>query len=291
MIFGKRIGDYELIGKINKGGMAEIHKARHIGNETVYAIRIMLPGISMTSRNIKQFLGGADVAKRLSHPNIVEIVDIVLDKELPYVVMEYVDGNNLKHCLLHREPIITEGPLDILMQVACGLQYLHGNKIIHRDIKPENILVSSEGNVKIADFSLAVRKDKDQLVSRAISGSRSYIAPERVLQGRYDERADIYSLGITAYELLTGRLPYLGKSDQEVLSKHVNERVRPKPICRFNPSVPRELEEIVMTCVQTNPAHRYPDVGLIIRDLEGVQLRSDSARDRGTLFPEAQDEQ
>jgi serine/threonine protein kinase len=291
MSFGKRIGDYELIGEINKGGMAEIHKARHRGNGTVCAIRIMLPGISRTYKNIKQFMGGAQAVAGLSHPNIMAILEIVLEKEMPYVVMEYVDGNNLKHCLLRHEPIVTQDPVGVLMQAACGLQHLHSNRVLHRDIKPENILVSTEGKVKIADFSLAVRKDKDQLVSRAISGSRSYIAPERVLQEKYDERADIYSLGITAYEVLTGHLPYSGKSDQEVLSKHVSRRVRPRPIRRFNPSVPLDLEKIVMTCIQKDPVGRYPDLGLLIRDLEGVQSWPRRAPDPETPFAEAKEEQ
>ncbi len=291
MDFGKRIGEYELVGKINEGGMAEIHKARHRGNGHVYALRIMLPGISGTSRNIKRFVRGAEVARGLDHPNIVRVFDIVLDREMPYVVMEFVEGNNLKHCLLHREKIVGSDPLSILMQVACGLRHIHSNKIIHRDIKPENILVSREGEIKIADFSLAVRKDRDQLVARAISGSRSYIAPEMVLHERYDERADIYSMGITAYELLTGRLPYSGKTDQEVLSKHVSLRVRPAPIRRFNREVPEALERIVMTCIQKDPARRYPDVGLFIRDLEAIQLWSECSPKRGTLASEPEDEQ
>lgn len=272
MSFGKTIGEYELIGKINRGGMAEIHKARHRGNGNVYALRIMLPGISKTPRNIRRFVSGASITRLLDHPNIVRVLDIVLDKEMPYVVMEYVDGNNLKHCLLRHEPMVAEKPLEILLQVARGLQYLHSNRIIHRDIKPENILISKEMAVKIGDFSLAVRKDKEQLVSRVISGSRSYIAPERVLHEKYDERADIYSMGITAYELLTGHVPYSGTSDQEVLSKHVSQLVRPEPIRRFNLSVPRELEDIVMRCIQKDPADRYPDIGLVIRDLETVTL-------------------
>lgn len=291
MNFGKRIGDYELIGKINEGGMAEIHKALHRGNGNVCALRIMLPGTSGTSRNIKQFVGGAEALIGLNHPNIVRILDIALDREMPYVLMEYVEGNNLKHCLLHHDQIVVDDPLDVLMQVARGLQYLHSNKIIHRDIKPENILVSNEKEVKIADFSLAVRKDKEQLASRSISGSRSYIAPEMVLHERYDERVDIYSLGITAYELLTGRPPYSGRSDQEVLSKHVSRRVRPKPIRRFNRRVPRTLEKIVMTCIQKDPARRYPDVGLFIRDMEEIQLLSKPSLERRRLVPEAPEEQ
>ncbi len=291
MSFGKRIGDYELLGKINEGGIAEIHKARHVGNGNVYALRVMLPAISRTARNTKLFVGGAEVARGLNHPNIVRVFDVALDKEMPYVVMEYVEGNNLKQCLLRREGNVADDPLDILMQIARGLRYLHSNKVIHRDIKPENILVSKRWEVKIADFSLAVRKDKERLFSRAISGSRSYIAPEMVLHERYDERADIYSMGITAYELLAGRLPYSGKSDQEVLSKHVNRRLRPKPIHRFNRCVPRALEKIVMTCIQKDPDHRYPDIGLFIRDIEGIQLSSKRSRERGTVVPEAEDEQ
>jgi len=290
MSFGKTVGDYELLGKINEGGMAEIHKSRHRGDDNVFALRIMLPGIPRTSRNVRRFVGGAEVVKGLLHPNIVGILEIVLDREMPYVVMEYVEGNNLKQCLLRREAIVTQNPLEILMQVARGLQFLHSNKVIHRDIKPENILVSIAGQVKIADFSLAVRKDKDLLVSRAICGSRSYIAPERVLHGRYDERADIYSLGITAYELLTGHPPYSGKSDQEVLSKHVSQWVHPRPISQFAPAVPPELEETVMNCIQKDPDRRYPDVGLLIRDLEEIQSRSRPSADRARPFLEAQDE-
>jgi len=272
MSFGKIVGEYELVGKINKGGMAEIHKACHRGNGMVYALRIMLPGVTKTARNIKRFLGGADIVRSLDHPNIVRVFDIVLDKEMPYVVMEYVDGNNLKHHLLHHSPMVAEKPLEILLQVARGIQFLHKNRVLHRDIKPENILISAEMEVKIADFSLAVRKDKELLASRIISGSRSYIAPERILHKRYDERADIYSMGITAYELLTGHLPYTGTSDQEVLHKHVSPWIRPPAIRRFNPSVPRELEDIVVKCIHKDPADRYPDASLVIRDLEGVSF-------------------
>lgn len=286
MSFGKIIGDYELLGRINKGGIAEIHKARHRGNGSVHALRIMLPEISKTSTNVKRFLGGAEIVRPLDHPNIVRVLDVVLHREMPYVVMEYVEGNNLKHCLVHHDAIVCERPLDILMQTARGIHYLHKNRIIHRDIKPENILISDRGEVKIADFSLAIRKDKEHLVSRVISGSRSYIAPERVLQWRYDERVDIYSMGITAYELLTGQLPYSGASDQEVLSKHVSHRVRPKAIRSLNPSVPRELEEVVMGCIRKDPARRYPDLGLVIRDLEKVELRSKRSRQSRTGFSE-----
>jgi serine/threonine protein kinase len=274
MSFGKVIGDYELVGKINKGGIAEIHKARHRGNGSVYALRIMLPEIVKTSRNIRLFLGGAEIVREVNHPNIVRVLDVLLDKEMPCVVMEYVEGNNLKHYLVHNDPVVTEKPFEILMQLACGIQHLHASRILHRDIKPENILISEKMEVKIADFSLAVRIGKGPLISKVICGSKSYIAPERILLSRYDERADIYSMGITAYELLTGRLPYTGASDQEVLYKHVNPHVRPPAIRRLNPSVPAELERIVLTCMRKDPARRYPDVGLIIRDLEKARLSS-----------------
>ena len=270
MSFGKIIGDYELIGKINKGGIAEIHKARHRGNGTLYALRIMLPQIPKTARNVRLFVGGAEIVKSLDHPNLVKVLDVVLSKEMPYVVMEYVEGNNLKHCLIHHDSRVQEGAVDILMRIAQGLHFLHTCHILHRDIKPENILISDRTDVKIADFSLAVRKGKDQVSSRSISGSRSYIAPERILLKRYDERSDIYSFGITAYELLTGRVPYAGTTDQEVLSKHVSRWVRPQSVRRWNPSVPRQLEEIVMACMRKDPAERYPHVGLVIRDLEQV---------------------
>jgi serine/threonine protein kinase len=271
MSFGKRVGNYELLGKINEGGMAEIHKARGCGDGALYAIRIMLPGVSRTARSIRRFVHGGEIVRGLDHPNIVKVLDIAVDRDTPYIVMEYVDGSNLKHCLLHHDRRVIGRPVDILMQVARGLQYLHSNKIIHRDIKPENILLSGKGEAKIGDFSLAVRKDRQWLVSRDISGSRSYIAPERILHRRYDERVDIYSMGAMAYELLTGGPPYSGGSDAEILFKHVSGRVRPRAIRRLNPSVPRALAQIVMTCIEKDPSRRYPDVGLLIRDLETIQ--------------------
>ena len=270
MTFGKMIGDYELIGKINKGGIAEIHKARHRGNGAVYAVRIMLPQIPKTARNIRLFAGGAEIVKPLEHPNIVKVLDVVLTKEMPYVVMEYVEGNNLKHCETHHDSRVKNAAMDILMQIAQGLHFLHSHSILHRDIKPENILVSDRTEVKIADFSLAVQKGQGPVSSRSISGSRSYIAPERVLLKRYDERCDIYSFGITAYELLAGRLPYGGSTDQEILSKHVSRWVRPQSLRRWNPSVPRQLEEVIMACMEKDPAERYPHVSLVIRDLQRV---------------------
>ncbi len=269
-MYGRVVGDYELIEKINQGGMAVIYKARSKKTSEIFALRIMLPGLEKSSRNIRNFSNGARIALKCDHPNIVKVFDVNLKEENPHIVLEFVNGENLKARLLRNDSYVRQYPLSILIAVAEALQYIHSKKIIHRDIKPENILISQGGQAKIADFSLAIEKKREYILSKILCGSPSYIAPERILRKKYDERTDIYSLGITSYELLTRRLPYSGRTDQEILRKHVDRKYKPISIRELNPSVSEKLENIVMRSIEKDPEKRYPDIGLFLRDLKRI---------------------
>ena len=156
----------------------------------------------------------------------------------------------------------------VIYVLADALNAIHSKGVIHHDVKPENILVSNEGVVKLTDFSLAVRMRKDYISSKRISGSPSYLAPEIIRHKAYDERVDIYSLGITAYELLTGQLPYVGQSPQETLAKHVSRFVHAAPIRKLNPDVPVKVVAAVEKAMEKSRRRRYPHVSLFVRDLK-----------------------
>ena len=272
-MFGKVIGDFELLKLINRGGMAELFKARRRSDGEVFALRLMLEDIAPTPKSIRDFMHGCEIAAELEHPNIIKIIEIISDPERPYVVLEFVDGDNLKQAILKRDAFVMSHPLHILIEIAEGVNYLHSRNIIHRDIKPENIIISNgRPMVKIVDFGLSIQKKQEPVVTRSISGSPSYLAPEIILEKKYSETTDIYSMGVTAYELLTGRLPYEGRTEQEILEKHVDLTLQPRPIRDLNPTVSEKLERIVMKLLEKNPQQRYPDVSLFIRDFKAITI-------------------
>ena len=273
-MYGKIIGDFELIQLINRGGMAEIYKARRRSDGNLFAIRLMITENVSASRIVKEFVNACHIPANLDHPNILKVIEIRDELPQPYAVLEFVEGDNLKQAILKREDIVVNNPLLILAGIAEGINYLHGMNVIHRDIKPENILVSGGADVKIADFGLAMEKKNGEVITRSISGSPSYLAPEIILEKKYSEATDIYSFGITAYELLTGRPPYEGRTEQEIMEKHIDQAISPKPIREANPAVPENLERIIMKLLEKSSQQRYPHMNLFIRDLKTITLRS-----------------
>jgi len=269
-MFGKTIGNYELIELINRGGMAEIYKARQRANGKIVAVRLMLDTVAASSKLVKEFLSGLEIAENLKHPNILEVISIEREAEPPYVVLEYVSGDNLKQAILRREEQVVQQPLQILFGIATGISYIHSMNILHRDIKPENILLTEEADVKIADFGLAIARKTEVVAAKTIAGSPSYLAPEVILQKRYSEASDIYSFGITAYELLAGRLPYEGRTEQEIMEKHVDFALQPRLIRDINPAVSESLQRIVMKLLEKRIEQRYPHLDLFIRDLKAL---------------------
>ena len=269
-MFGTTLGGYEIIEQINRGSVSEVYRARSASTGEPAAVRILIPELRGDPVAVRQFFRGAKLEARCNHPNIVKVFHIGEQRAMPFVVTELVPGDNLKRFILEKRELVRTKPIPILRAVAEALAHMHHEQhIIHRDVKPENVLVSDDGShVRLIDFSLAVEKRREYLTSKRISGSPSYIAPERLLLQRYDERVDIYSLGITAYELLTLRLPYQADTEQALMRSHTDFKIKPEPVHRYNAGVSRGIERAVFLSLEKDVEKRYPDVRLFLRDLK-----------------------
>jgi serine/threonine-protein kinase len=269
-VFGRSIGQYELLSRINRGSISELYKVRSHQTGEIFAMRKILPHLLSDSEARTTFTRGAKIELNLDHPNIVKVFSMETAESGPYVITEFIEGDNLKQWILERQIATLPQALKVLVCLSEALFHVHGQNVIHHDVKPENVLISTDGQVKLTDFSLAVAKKKDYISSKRISGSPSYVAPEIIRFRKYDERVDIYSLGVTAYEVLSGRLPYSGKTSQETLTMHVSRFLRPPALGRLNPDVPVKLEQAVETAMEKSRRRRYPHVSLFLRDIRDV---------------------
>ncbi|MBN1916384.1 MAG: serine/threonine protein kinase [Verrucomicrobia bacterium] len=268
-MYGMTFGGFELTERINRGSLSEVYRARSTASGRPAAVRLLLPELRGNPTAVRQFMRGARLEARCDHPNVVRVFEIGEARDTPFVATELIEGDNLKRFIIEKREVLRTRPVPILRAVGEALAHLHhAQHMIHRDVKPENVLVSEDGkDVRLADFSLAVEKHREFLYSRRISGSPSYIAPERLLLRRYDERVDIYSLGILAYEVLALRLPYTGSTEQEIMRAHTDFRLKPEPIRRYNPNVSPALEHAVFLSLEKDLEKRYPDVRLFVRDI------------------------
>ena len=240
---------YEIINCIGSGGMSDVYKARDHKLNRYVAIKVLK----------------AEGAAEVDHPNIVNVFDVGEENGNYFIVMELVEGITLKLYIQNRGRLSVREAVGISLQVAAGLEAAHNNGIIHRDVKPQNIIISTDGTAKVADFGIARAATSDTINSN-VMGSVHYSAPEQSRGGFSDARSDIYSLGITMYEMLTGKVPFDGDSTVEVALKHLQEEiVSPKAAI---PDLPRAIEQIILKCTQKNPDRRYQNMSLLIRDLK-----------------------
>lgn len=256
---------YEIIDKIGAGGMADVYKAKdHRLNRNV-AIKILKQEFSEDKKFVDKFRGEAQSAAGLSHPNIVNVYDVGEDDELHYIVMELVEGITLKNFIERKGTLEVKEAIGIAIQIAQGMDAAHSNHIIHRDIKPQNIIISREGKVKVTDFGIAKATTSNTITSNAM-GSVYYISPEQARGGYSDEKSDIYSLGVTMYEMLTGQVPFSGDNTVSVALAHIQEDAL--PVRNLNTKVPSSLDRIVQKCMQKKPERRYLNVETLIADLK-----------------------
>lgn len=262
MFLGNR---YEIISKIGSGGMADVYKAKCHKLNRFVAIKVLRTEYSQDQSFVSKFRMEAQSAACLSHPNIVNIYDVGEENGIYYIVMELIEGITLKKYIERRHKLEIRESIEVAMQVAHGLEAAHAEHIIHRDIKPQNIMISKDGKVKVTDFGIA-RAVSSQTISSNTMGSVHYISPEQARGGYCDERSDIYSLGITLYEMLTGRVPYEGDSTVAVALQHIQgEMVPPR---QYEPMIPISLERIIMKCTQKKPELRYSSASELIEDLK-----------------------
>lgn len=263
---------YEILELIGSGGMSDVYKAKCHTLDRLVAIKVLKEEFSDDVNFVAKFKMEAQAAAGLSHPNIVSVYDVVDEGPLHYIVMELVEGITLKSYINKKGKLDVKEAVGILIQVAQGLAAAHEQNIIHRDIKPQNIIISRDGKVKVADFGIA-RMVTSQTQGTAAVGSVHYISPEQARGGYSDARSDIYSLGITMYEMVTGRLPFLGENTVAVALAHVEEPITRPSI--YEPDIPQSLEEIILKCTEKRPERRYQTVTEVIADLRYFLLHPD----------------
>ncbi len=255
---------YEIISRIGSGGMADVYKARDHKLNRFVAVKVLKAEFRDDSGFLSKFRVEAQAAAGLAHANIVNVYDVGEDRGTSFIVMELVEGITLKSYIGKKGKLSIREATSIALQVSAGLEAAHNNGIIHRDVKPQNIIISMDGKVKVADFGIARAANSDTINSSAM-GSVHYSSPEQSRGGYSDARSDIYSMGITMFEMLTGRVPYDGDTTVEVALKHLQEEM-PSPR-KFTPEIPFSTEQIIMKCTQKSPDRRYQNMGELIRDL------------------------
>ena len=266
------INRYEIIAKIGSGGMADVYKAKdHVLNRLV-AIKVLKQEYSTDATFVKKFRVEAQSAAGLSHPNIVSVYDVGEDDGVYFIVMELVQGITLKNYIDMKGKLDIREALNISVQIASGLSAAHENRIIHRDIKPQNIIMSRYGKVKVTDFGIAKVADSTTVTTTA-AGTVHYISPEQARGGYSDERSDIYSLGITMYEMVTGRVPFEGETNVAVALMHIQSEITPPR--QLEPSIPVSFEKIILKCTQKKPERRYASARELIADLRKVLTHPD----------------
>lgn len=270
---GMMIGDrYEILEKIGTGGMSDVYKAKCHKLNRFVAVKVLKQEFSENENFVSKFRVEAQAAAGLMHPNIVNVYDVGEENGIYYIVMELVEGITLKKYIEKKARLSYKEAVSIAIQVSMGIEAAHNNHIIHRDIKPQNIIISKEGKVKVTDFGIAKAATSNTITSN-VMGSVHYTSPEQARGGYSDEKSDIYSLGITMFEMLTGRVPFNGETTVAIAIKHIQEEL-PSPK-EFVPEIPTSVEQIVLKCCQKSPDRRYQSMGELIEDLKQSLLYPD----------------
>lgn len=270
---GMIIGDrYEILEKIGTGGMSDVYKAKDHKLNRFVATKVLKQEFSENANFVSKFRIEAQAAAGLMHPNIVNVYDVGEENGIYYIVMELVEGITLKKYIEKKARLSVKEAVSIAIQVSMGIEAAHNNHIIHRDIKPQNIIISKEGKVKVTDFGIAKAATSNTITSN-VMGSVHYTSPEQARGGYSDEKSDIYSLGITLYEMLTGRVPFNGETTVAIAIKHIQEEM-PSPR-DYIPEIPVSVEQIVFKCCQKSPDRRYQSMGELIDDLKKALITPD----------------
>ena len=263
---------YEVLSKIGAGGMADVYKGRDCMLNRYVAIKVLKKEYREDENFVRKFRSEAQAAAGLQNPNIVNVYDVGEDRGLYYMVMELVEGITLKEYIQKKGRLSNKEVLSISIQMCTGIEAAHKHEIIHRDIKPQNIIISKAAKVTVTDFAIANAVSSPTVTSSAM-GAVHYVSPEQARGGFCDAKSDIYSVGITMYEMATGKVPFDGDSTVAVAMKHLQETMTPPS--EIVPSVSPALEKIILKCTQKSPERRYQNISLLIQDLKRALVDPD----------------
>lgn len=282
-------GRYELLSRIGGGGMALVYKARDILLNRFVAVKVLRQQFMHDDEFVRRFRREAQSAAALSHPNIVSIYDVGQEDDTHYIVMEYIDGANLNEIIRERAPLPVNESVRIASQICDALDHAHHSQIIHRDIKPHNILIGTNGRVKVTDFGIARAATSSTITQTgSVVGSVHYFSPEHAKGVATGEKSDIYSLGIVLYQMLTGRLPFLGESPISVALKHLQEPFEEPRL--VNPNIPQSVENVILRAMRKNAYERYASAQDMLDDL-ATCLQPQRLNEPRVRFPSDADEE
>jgi len=269
-LVGQTLAGYEILERVGRGGMGTVYKARQLSLDRITAFKVLSSGLARDEEFIRQFHEEVRAAAQLVHPNIVQALDVGAVGDIRYFVMEYVPGGSIEDKLDREGRIAPDRAVPMLIDVARGLRYTESQSVIHRDIKPDNLMFAETGIVKIIDMGIArLLGKKRQLIQRdGVFGSPHFIAPEQAAGEKIDNRADLYSMGASAYRMLAGRTMFTGESQAEIMAKHVNEE--PRPLKDVAPWVPTRLCDLIMILVEKQPSNRFNNADEVLQALDSL---------------------
>ena len=271
LLIGKIIGKYEILSKLGEGGSCVVFQARPIDGDGIVAMKILKNSNEVNQKVVDRLIREVHVASMLHHPNIVQVGGSGSKDGYYYIIMEYVEGETLRQKILREHYLSVSEAVRIIEQVTQGLAAAHNQNFVHRDIKPDNIMINPEGVAKIADFGLAKGKAIDAHITQTgqIVGTPYYMSPEQAQTSSLDHRSDIYSLGVTFYYILTGRVPFEGTTPIEIILKHISSQ--PESIQKLNPKVPSGLARIIQKMMAKSKEQRYQNTLDLLDDLKKLK--------------------
>lgn len=262
-------GRYRIERLLGQGGFSETYLATDERTGGRVALKVPNPAILGDPQTFERFRREMAISRRLDHPHIQRSLDEGENRAFPYIVLEYIEGETLRHHLRGRLPLPIEEAVDDARQLASALAHAHKHGVAHRDLKPENVLVTPDGQLKLTDFGIALLAGARRVTWRWLNnavGTPDYMAPEQIQGKRGDERTDVYALGIMLYEMIGGRVPFSGDSPLAVMAQAVN--APPEPLHRLRPDVPPPLEAVVHKAIRKEPSERYANMEQMLHDLD-----------------------
>ena len=265
---GSRVGDYEILSVLGAGGMGKVYKVRNIISDRIEAMKVLLPNLEQDPTLADRFLREIKVQASLDHPNIAALHTAQRDENRILMILEYVEGETLDH-ILRRGPVPLSDTVNYISQVLEALIYAHGRGVVHRDIKPANMMLTPQGTVKLMDFGIArLASDPKLTQTRQTVGSLYYMSPEQIKGSTVDARSDLYSLGVSLYQLLTGKKPFEGDSDFALMAAHLNNV--PVPPIELEPSLPPAMNDLILTAIAKGPDQRFQSAEAFRRAIQTV---------------------